>query len=94
MIDVAVVGAGVGGLAAAALLARSGARVAVFEQHFLAGGFCTSWERVVAAPDGRRSRFVFDAGVHDVSGVGEGGGVRQLLELLGAEGRVRWRRTS
>jgi len=93
VIDVAVVGAGMGGLAAAALLACRGLKVAVFEQHFLAGGYCTSWERVVAGAGGRRLRFVFDAGVHDVSGLGPEGGVRQLLELLGVGERVKWRRT-
>ncbi|MDD4118598.1 MAG: FAD-dependent oxidoreductase, partial [Kiritimatiellae bacterium] len=38
----AVVGAGIGGLAAAALLARSGRRVTVFEQAPQAGGKAAS----------------------------------------------------
>jgi len=45
--DVAVVGAGIGGLAAAALLARKGARVLVVESHDRPGGSCTSWLRKV-----------------------------------------------
>jgi len=89
--DVIVVGAGVGGLTAAALLARRGLRVAVFEQHFLAGGFCTSWPRIVRRGD-QRLRFVFDAGVHDVSGLGPHGAVRQLIRALDLDGRLTWRR--
>jgi phytoene dehydrogenase-like protein len=89
--DVVVVGAGIGGLTAAALLADRGARVTVFEQHYLAGGFCTSWPRLVRRGD-ERLRFVFDAGVHDVSGLGPRGPVRHLLRTLGIEDQLEWRR--
>src|SRR5687768_458638 len=37
--DVVVIGAGAGGLAAAGILARHGARVAVFEKHGKLGGY-------------------------------------------------------
>jgi hypothetical protein len=43
----------------------------------LPGGFCTSWERGVHR-DGQRLRFVFDAGVHDISGLGPNGSVRNI----------------
>jgi phytoene dehydrogenase-like protein len=89
--DVIVVGSGIGGLTAAALLAQRGLKVAVFEQHFLAGGYSTSWERGVRRPDGTRWRYVFDAGVHDVSGLGPNGPVRLLLEQLGIESKLDWR---
>lgn len=89
--DVIVVGAGIGGLTTAALLARRGLRVLVLEQHFLAGGFCTSWPRTVRrGPE--RLRYVFDAGVHDVSGLGPRGPVRSLLRQLGREHALDWRR--
>ncbi len=89
--DVIVVGAGIGGLTAAALLADRGLSVLVLDQHYLAGGFCTSWPRFVRRGD-NRLRYVFDAGVHDVSGLGPRGPVRALLERLGIEDRIEWRR--
>lgn len=88
--DAIVVGAGIGGLTAAALLTQRGLRVLVCEQHFLPGGFCTAWERVVRVGDARL-RYVFDAGVHDVSGLGEHGTVRNLLRRLDLEDRLEWR---
>ncbi|MBI5715276.1 MAG: NAD(P)/FAD-dependent oxidoreductase, partial [Chloroflexi bacterium] len=91
--DVIVIGSGIGGLTAAALLAKRGRKVIVFEQHFLAGGFCTSWERGVRKGD-ERWRYVFDAGVHDISGLGERGTVRHLLKQLEIEDRIEWKRTS
>ena len=89
--DVIVIGSGIGGLTAAALLAQRGLKVAVFEQHFLPGGYCTSWERGVRRDD-KRLTYIFDAGVHDVSGLGERGGVRNLMRQLDIEEEVDWHR--
>jgi all-trans-retinol 13,14-reductase len=90
--DVAVVGAGIGGLAAAALLARKGARVLVVESHDRPGGSCTSWLRKVRLPDGTLGRFIFDSGVQDFSGLGPGGALRWLLTELGLGSRLTWHR--
>jgi phytoene dehydrogenase-like protein len=88
--DVVVVGAGIGGLTAGALLAKRGLRVAVVEQHTIPGGYCHSWKRMLAL-DGRRQRVQFDAGVHDISGTHPGGTVHNLLGLLDARDRVEWK---
>jgi phytoene desaturase len=53
--DVVVVGAGVGGLVCANLLAREGLSVLLVEQHYMVGGYCSTF---------RRKGFTFDAATH------------------------------
>ena len=43
--DAIVIGSGIGGLTAAACLSSLGYKVAVFEQHYTAGGFTHSYSR-------------------------------------------------
>jgi len=62
--DVIVVGAGLGGLTAACLLAKQGLEVLLIEQHGLPGGACTSFRR-----EGR----IFDCGAALIFGFGEEG---------------------
>jgi len=93
--DVAVVGAGLGGLTAAALLADAGLKVAVFEQHNVPGGFAHTWLRRARTRDpvsGAPLVFRFDSGVHDVSGWYPGGTVHSVFARLGIENDAQWRR--
>jgi len=89
--DVIVVGSGIGGLSAAALLSKQGKRVLVVEQHDKPGGFCTSWERSVKH-DNRNLSFVFEAGVHDIALFGDYSHTLKTLGNIGASDRIEWRR--
>jgi len=62
--DVIVIGAGIGGLSAAALLAKAGKSVLLVERHDRPGGYAHGF---------RRRDYHFDSGVHLVSGCGTQG---------------------
>lgn len=53
--DAIIIGAGVGGLVCANLLARAGLKVLMIEQHFMVGGYCSTF---------RRKQYTFDAATH------------------------------
>ena len=79
-VDVAIVGCGLGGLQAGALLSRAGLRVACFDQHYVAGGCATMFER------GRSdARYRFDVGLHYVGDCGHDGAIPTLLRQSGVE---------
>jgi all-trans-retinol 13,14-reductase len=77
MWDAIVIGSGIGGLAAAAALARKGRRVLVLEQHTVAGGLTQTF---------RRGDWHFAPGVHYIGGVapqpGPAGRFGRLLAWL------------
>ncbi len=53
--DAVIIGAGIGGLVNGILLAQAGLHVLMIEQHYMAGGYCSTF---------RRKGFVFDAATH------------------------------
>ena len=74
--DVVVIGAGNGGLTAAATAAKNGLRTLLVEQHNLPGGFASSF---------RRGRFEFEPSLHELCDLGpkdNPGDVLRLFERL------------
>lgn len=61
--DVIVIGTGIGGMSAAAALARGGRRVLLLERHYLPGGFTHAYSR---------KGFEWDVGVHAIGEMGPG----------------------
>jgi len=53
--DVVVIGAGIGGLISANLLAMNGLKVLLAEQHYVVGGYCSTFTR---------EQYTFDAASH------------------------------
>jgi all-trans-retinol 13,14-reductase len=88
--DVAIIGAGIGGLTAASLLADVGLKVIVLDHHVLAGGYCHTYLRK-AHSGGKALIYRFDAGPHDFSGVWPGGPITGLLERLEVANRLEWK---
>jgi len=79
--DVAVIGAGGGGLAAAARLAKAGKKVLVLEQHSKVGGYMTSFQR---------GDYTFEVSLHAMDGLDDPGGMnRAAFRALGILDKVK-----
>lgn len=81
--DAVVIGAGLGGLAAAVTLSAQGLKTVVLEQHTAPGGYATGFQR---------GPYRFDAALHALNGLAPGGGVDHLYEDLGIWDRLRLHR--
>jgi prolycopene isomerase len=77
--DLLVIGAGLGGLAAAVTAARAGLRVLVLEHHAVPGGYAHNFQR---------GPYRFDVSLHALDGVSPGGWAYAPLEALGVLERV------
>ncbi|XP_074052444.1 all-trans-retinol 13,14-reductase-like [Macrotis lagotis] len=79
-LDAVVIGSGIGGLAAATILAKAGKRVLVLEQHTKAGGSCHTFSH---------NGLEFDTGIHYIGQLREGSFNRFLLDQM-TEGQLDW----
>ena len=78
--DYIVIGSGMGGMTAAALLSKLGKRVLVIEQHVIPGGFTQTF---------KRPGYHWDVGVHLVGEMTERSYLGRLLANL-TDGRLQW----
>ncbi|MEN8155433.1 MAG: FAD-dependent oxidoreductase [Bacteroidota bacterium] len=82
--DVIVIGGGLGGLSAGAILSRQGKRVLLLEQHYIPGGCATTF---------KRKDFIMEAGLHAMDGhLIAGDGPRSVLRYLGVKKKVEFQK--
>ncbi len=72
---IAIIGAGIGGLAAGCYAQLGGLQAHIFEAHNLPGGLCTSW---------KRNGYTFDGSIHHLAGCRHGNPLYRMWEELGA----------
>ncbi|MEM6991574.1 MAG: NAD(P)-binding protein, partial [Myxococcota bacterium] len=78
--DYIVIGSGMGGMTAAAILAKLGKRVLVLEQHYVPGGFTHTF---------KRKKWVWDVGVHAVGEVTTHSMTGRILHAV-TDGELQW----
>src|SRR5690606_25357841 len=78
--DAVVIGSGIGGLTAAALLSQAGKKVLVLEQHYTAGGYTHSYDR---------NGYEWDVGVHYIGDMGTNTLARKVMDRISGN-RLHW----
>ena len=78
--DAIIIGSGIGGMTAAALLAKTGMRCCILEQHYVPGGFTHTFTR---------KNYRWDVGVHAVGEVTVRSMPGRLLRAL-TDGKLEW----
>jgi all-trans-retinol 13,14-reductase len=71
--DAIVIGSGIGGLACACALTRTGRKVLILERHFSAGGLTQTFSR---------QGFTWAVGMHYLGNMGEGDAARRIIDWL------------
>lgn len=72
--DCIIIGAGIGGLTTACLLAKSGLRVLIIEKNRYAGGYCSYF---------KRGEFSFESAIHAINGCNQNGRTYNILNECG-----------
>ena len=78
-----VIGGGLGGLMAGAVLSKFGKKVLLLEQHYIPGGCATTF---------KRRDFVMEVGLHEMDGLYEGDGKVGMFKMLGVDKNVNFLR--
>ena len=79
--DCIIIGSGLGGLLSAALLAKSGLKVAIFEKHYIAGGYASYF---------KRKGYTFEVGLHAVDGFDSRDLKSRVFEFLEINDQISW----
>jgi phytoene dehydrogenase-like protein len=80
--DAIIIGGGLGGLTAGAVLAKAGRKVLVVERHRVPGGCASSF---------RRKDYVVDVGLHEINGVRDEKDIKtEIFSMLGIDKNIRF----
>ncbi|EDO43555.1 predicted protein [Nematostella vectensis] len=79
-VDAVVIGSGIGGMTCASLLAKTGKKILVLEQHDQAGGCCHTFHE---------KGFEFDSGIHYIGEMMSNSAIKFLIDQI-TDGQLLW----